>query len=422
MSDEPQNASPYYLLPGVGVVIDDQIDTVEGGDAIHNLVAQLEKHAIPLVKFKQLPDDETIEALSNVGFILLDWELFGRPEAESGEVGKVSLGEALEAENRKQIIAFLKKLKASCFSPVFIFSNLGTEYVRRVLKEEEVRQDPDPGAHIFVHAKVDLKTDNPAADDSPLLKRMSEWIASHPSLYVLSRWRRKMDDAQTSLFWDLFEASPGWPRALWNASKEDGDNPDYALADILMRSMKGEMEPLGLDENLVLGSGADADQAELRAILERTTMIPNTKLPPAQYGCGDMFRGVSNNFTYYRLNIRCDCDCIAHDGGNEDVQLYLIKARLVTEDELKSEDVFSITTGFQRPMNLAYVFPVDQGKCLAIRFQDFIPISVKKLHESGMERIGRLTSPHLTDIRHRYSNWLHREGFPKIPVLAVRAV
>jgi hypothetical protein len=421
MSDAPPKASAYHLLPGIGVVIDDQIDTKEDGDTINNLVAQLEKYAIPLVKYKQLPDDGTIAALSNVAFILLDWELFGRIETESGEVGKVSLGDALETENRKQIIAFLGKLKDSCFAPVFIFSNLGTEYVRGVLKEEGVRQDPDPSAHIFVHAKVDLRTANPASDESPLLRRMSEWIASHPSLYVLSRWRTKMDEAQTSLFWDLFEASPGWPRALWNASKQDGDNPDYALSDILMRSMKGEMEPLGLDEKLVLGFGADSDQAELRAILERTTVIPNDKLPPAQYGCGDIFRGESNGESYYRLNIRCDCDCVAHAGDNDEVQLYLLKASLVTEDHLKNDNVFSDATGFQRPMNLAYVFPVDHGKCLAIRFQDFIPIAVKKLHEQGMQRIGRLTSPHLTDVRHRYSNWLHREGFPKIPTLAVRA-
>jgi len=71
-------------------------------------------------------------------------------------------------------------------------------------------------------------------------------------------------------------------------------------------------------------------------------------------------------------------------------------------------------------MNRAFVFPVDGGKCLAIKFADLVPMSVKEIREKGIERIGRLTSPHLTDIRHRYSNWLHREGFPKIPTLAIK--
>jgi hypothetical protein len=179
------------------------------------------------------------------------------------------------------------------------------------------------------------------------------------------------------------------------------------------------MEPLGLSEELVIGSGvADAGQAELRAILERTTVIPNSRLPAGKYGCGDIFRGESDGNPYYRLNIRCDCDCIAR-GDENAVELYVLKAAIVPEERLKEEAIFSASTGFARPMNRAYVFPIDQGKCLAVHFADLIPITVKEIHDKGIQRIGRLTSPHLTDIRHRYSNWLHREGFPKIPVLAV---
>jgi hypothetical protein len=421
MSDDPPKASQYHLLPGIGVVIDDQMDADAGGDAIHNLVAQLEKYGIPLVKYKQLPDDKAVAALSNAAFILLDWELFGRPEAENGEAGRVSVGEALEAENRKQIIAFLKKLKTACFAPVFILSNQDTTYIKRVLDEEKILQDPSPGAHVFVEAKIGLKTSDPQ-HESPLLVKISKWIASHPSLYLIAQWRRKIDGAQTSLFWDLFEASPGWPKALWNASKDDGDDPDFALCEILIRSIKGQMEPLGLSEELVLGSSApDPGQSELRAILERTTVIPNSRLPVGKYGCGDILRGEADGNPYYRLNIRCDCDCIAR-GDQDAVELYVLKAAVVSEDRLKEESIFSADTGFARPMNRAYVFPVDQGKCLSVHFADLIPITVKEIRDKGLQRIGRLTSPHLTDIRHRYSNWLHREGFPKIPVLAVRSV
>lgn len=417
---DPQDI--YHLLPGIGVVIDDQIENPDGEDSIHNLVAQLEQHGVPLVKYSQLPPERSIQCLANIAFILLDWELLGRVESVDEESGLAVIpGSALEGENRKSVVDFLHALKSYCFAPVFLLSNLDTASIKRTLSDESLPQHPDRRAHIFVHSKSDLKTEGSVTEESPLLRTLSGWITSHPALYVIAYWRLRMNAAQTHLFWDLFAASPGWPRALWNASKDDGDNPDYALCEILMRSMKAEMEPLGLDENIVIGSDLpDADQSELRAILERTMVVPNNKLPQGQYACGDLFRRTFQGVASYRLNIRCDCDCIPHTGTPDDIELYLLKASIVSEEELHNDDVFSATSGFARPMHRAYIFPVDHGKCLAVKFTALITDSIKKIQDGGWERIGRLTSPHLTDIRHRYSNFLHREGFPKIPLLAVR--
>lgn len=418
MSDEPR-ANIYHLLPGVGVVIDDQVD--DDGDPVRNLIAQLEQHDVPLVKYKQIPSREAIRALTNVAFILLDWELISgpTPSENSGEMAVMG-GAALHDANRKSVIELIHALKASCFAPVFLFSNLDTTSIKQTLNDENLPQHPDPKAHIFVHAKADLRAE-PSANESPLLRKLSDWITAHPALYMIGRWHARMNAAQTHLFWDLFAASPGWPKALWNASKDDDDNPDYAVCEILMRSLKAEMEPLGLDEQLVLGAGLpDPTSAELRAILERTTIVPADKLPEGQYGCGDLFRGTAQNGTpFYRLNIRCDCDCIAHHGYAADVELYLLKASIVSEEQLQQVAVYSPDTGFARPMNRAYVFPVDQGRCLAVQFATLITKTVEEALQGGLQRIGRLTSPHLTDIRHRYSNFLHREGFPKIPPLAV---
>jgi hypothetical protein len=423
MNGDADRQDIYQLLPGVGVVIDDEIDDPQRQDAIHNLVAQLEGHGIPLVKYNALPSGETLRALANITFVLLDWELLGKPKTGSDDADlAVVSGAALEAENRKAVIGFLRSLRGCCFAPVFLFTNLDTESIKRTLTEEKLPQHPDPGAHIFVHAKADLKTSSSSGGESPLLRKLTDWITSHPALYVIGQWKRRLDAAQTHLFWDLFAASPGWPKALWNASKEDGDNPDFALCEILMRSMKAEMEPLGLDEKVIVGPDLpEATQAELRAILERTTIVPADKLPDGQYGCGDLFRGTSDGVTFYRLNIRCDCDCIAHSGSIDDVELYLLKAKEVPEKELHQDDqIFSAQNGFQRPMHRAYIFPVDGGKCLAVQFTTLITKTIKSISDSGWERVGRITSPHLTDIRHRFSNFLHREGFPKIPILAVR--
>src|SRR4051794_7811682 len=105
----------YHLLPGVGVAIDDQIDDPK--DPIQNLVAQLEQHGVPLVKYKHIPSPEAIKALTNVAFILLDWELIGgpTPSVKEGEVG-VLAGAALQDENRKSVVDLIRALKESCFA------------------------------------------------------------------------------------------------------------------------------------------------------------------------------------------------------------------------------------------------------------------------------------------------------------------
>jgi len=141
---------------------------------------------------------------------------------------------------------------------------------------------------------------------------------------------------------------------------------------------------------------------------------------PNQYGCGDLFRNQDADGALYRLNIRSDCDCIDRDGKPEKVVLYLLHGHVVPEVALSKPEIFSDTTGFIRPMHQAYVFPVDGGKCVSFSFRDIKRTTVADLKTAGADRIGRLTAPHVTDVRQRYSQWLQREGLPKVPPIAVR--
>lgn len=108
------------------------------------------------------------------------------------------------------------------------------------------------------------------------------------------------------------------------------------------------------------------------------------------------------------------------NGNNDNVMLYLLNGRVVDEEELCKDEVFNEQFGFSRPMNRAYLFPIDHGKCVAFNFCDIKKVKVRDLANEGSVRIGRVTAPHITDIRQRYSLWLQREGLPKVPAFSVR--
>lgn len=419
MSPAPANS----LLSGIGVVIDDMAKaSPEAGDPIADLLNQIKEAGIPHLVYERIPPETARAHFGSAAFILLDWELWKR-SASSGEGdGLPHGGPELERQGVEDNIAFLRSLREVCFAPVFIFSHLAPEGIESHLREADLLADPQERSFILVRNKADLKRPT-GASCHPLLDAVTAWIESNPSIYVLSRWKAAVAQSQTRLFWDFYDKDPTWPGVLWRAYAADNDSPEHALADVLLRNLRARMTPFSLDRGHVAPQAMpEPDPSALRAVLETAMVVPAGRLPEHQYGCGDVFRLTDVEGPLYRLNVRCDCDCVARDGRPERVLLYLLNGRVVPEPELAKQEYFDDKTGFARPMNEAYVFPMDDGRCIAFSFTDIKKMKVADLQKEGAERIGRLTAPHITDIRQRYSQWLQREGFPKVPALAVRGL
>jgi len=413
-------AAADSVLTGMGVVIDDHVYTeIPEKDEIFDLLAQIDEAHIPCVFYESLPPPEACRHFNNVAFILLDWELWRKP-AEELQLSGVTVGADLARQGVQANIDFLNGLKGSCFAPVFIFSYLDPDVIKKELCSAGLLEADDNHAFIMIRKKSDLKR---AADQTgqPLLSAVNAWIAGNPAIYLLSHWNDAVARSQNRLFWDFYDKDHTWPGVLWQTYDDDHDEPEHALADILLRNMRARMFPLSLDPKLVMtDSASPTNRNALRAVLETSIIVPSGQLLRDQSGCGDLFRNQDAEGALYRLNIRCDCDCIDRDGKPEKVVLYLLHGRVVPEGDFSKPDLFNDTTGFTRPMHRAYVFPVDGGKCVAFSFKDIKKMTVADLKTAGAERIGRLTAPHVTDVRQRYSQWLQREGLPKVPPVAVR--
>ena len=229
------------LSTGIAVIIDDQIDKV--GTNINNLVSQIEKNKMPCLKFKELPEDISVEHFWGISFLLLDWKLQADTLSDSVTEG-VIIPDELRKAAIKESIDFLKRLKQSCFIPVFIFTNEPVEPIIKALKDNDLYQEGKPN-YIFVKSKSDL------TGRTKLFKVIKDWILKTPSIYALATWDKAYSSAKIKLFYDFYNMSPNWPNILWQSFAADGVNMSLKLGEVITRNLHTRMVPFEFNDKIL---------------------------------------------------------------------------------------------------------------------------------------------------------------------------
>ena len=138
------------LFSGIAIIIDDKIKKGDSNDLILKIRDQLKKNHISILEYEDLPNNSEICNFKNISFILLDWELFDRPEPG------MPMDENIFFNNN---IKFLKLIKEVGFTPVFIFSNHSPEPIITKLSEEGLYNESSNN-YIFIKRKQDLFSDD----------------------------------------------------------------------------------------------------------------------------------------------------------------------------------------------------------------------------------------------------------------------
>ncbi len=393
------------LFTGISVVIDDEIG--KKGANINNLIDQIEKNNVPCVKFTEIPDDETIEHFKGISFLLLDWQLEKEIDTEIVVEG-VKTQQTKKTFDTKENIDFLKKLRETCFIPVFIFTNLSVDTVLAPLRKNGLYRD-DGHNYIFVKNKSELK------GKYRLFKEIEIWVNKRPSLYVLKTWEKVYQKAKKDLFYDFHDINPDWPKILWESFSDDGVNKSLQLGDLISKNLHTRMSPVEFADKSLEEKGGIVSRDELRKVIGGERFIKNSGLHDEAIGTGDFFKISSKIY----LNIRPDCDCIPdrkiQPSKLDDVELYLLrgsKLSLAKEQKDFNEDYGQ----FNEPHNQAMVFSMIDGKSYCFQFKDLIK---KTWSELKNNRIGRLLPPHIIRIQQKYALFLQRQGLPRTPELAV---
>lgn len=410
------------LFKGIAVVIDDEINDIVDNEfdkstsdkkiiPIHKILDQLDAEHIPYVKYCELPDDGVIENLQNVSFVLLDWKLCSQISQEDTEAG-VRMPAGKESENDSTNIEFLKKLQETCFCPIFIFSNENIDSIILKLKQGRVYKKGSCN-NILVKSKSCF------ADKDTLFNALDEWLKTVAPIYLLKEWDVAYQKSKSNLFIDFQNRSSNWTKILWKTHEGDGVNPCLELSDLISRSITTQMTPLPLESSIFQNCEDRVNPNELLQCLERQCFVQEKYLDKDSPEVGDVFK-INND---YYVNIRPSCDLIPRPScdlipGSRDktssdtVELYLLKPTTIKRNAA-IHDFYNETTGTFNEGNIhCIIFPVCDGHLFHFKFKD---LEQKKWKDLKAYRVGRLLPPFITKLQMKYSYYLQRQGFPKIP-------
>ena len=375
------------LFSGIGVVIDEKIDEeTRTPNGIQKIIASLKENHIPLLEYKELPD-ELIKQFHSISFLILDWNLSGTD----------IIPEATINDN----IAFLKELRNVCYVPVFIFSDENIHDIEIALETHNINIAKDP---IFIKKKNEVDTTD------KLFAEITDWLKKTPPAYLLKEWEKVNREAKTEMIWSLTDAHPAWPQILKENIDNDGGDKDYDLLNLLQNNLSYRINPIKLDDDILSQETiGEITKEDLRNILESERFVPNNRLPKHPFA-GDIYKIDDNYF----INIRPDCDII-----REKKDLYLLKGTIIDEKKInkrRSSDYISFVQGeFIEKKNCSYVAFI-LGKVMRFNYRK---LDIKRWTNIKEKRLGRLLPPYINKIQQQYAAYLQRQGLPSIPNEAI---
>ena len=389
------------LMTGIGVVIDDALESSgvgEGGgsDLIFEILQRLEREwNLPFYESKELPSERSWpNLLQAASFILLDWKLWPTGASQ------------LEEEGIRQNTRFLKEARDH-FVPVFIFTNESLEDVENKLPESVYRKESPERNFIFLRRKEDM-----IVDDSLDFAAIKDWIRGNASVYALKTWEETFYSAKKELFGAMYARSPAWPGVFWQAYKDDSVDPSSSLTQLINDSLRGRIRTNAFEDEVLAAADAEIPKEDLQALIAETSFRRENTLPEDEIRCGDLFRQPKGKFL---LNLRPDCDCIPRNGSADEVKLYCVEGKGMSDADLGKQ--FQREQGnFSERVWESVAFAIYDGKSL--RF-DFRRLRLAEFSELRDQRIGRLLHPYLTRIQQRYALYQQRQALPRIPGAAV---
>lgn len=407
------------LLSGIAIIIDDKIKKEDSQDLILKIRDQLKKNHISILEYEDLPANSEIQNFKNISFILLDWELFERPEPG------MPMDETPFINNN---IEFLKEINTVSFTPIFIFSNQSPDSIIRKLSDEGIYNEGSNN-YIFIKQKQDLLSDT---DDNLLFTEIENWLKETPSMYVLKEWEYSLNKTKRDLFWSFYGINHNWPSILQKTFTDDGSDVNYELGNFIYKNITARTEPITFDDAILNQEDDNISKEDIRKVLEAERFIKESALPKGPF-TGDLFEDEvdvdgSKEKRYY-LNIRPECDIARQNNP----KLYCLECRILDEQRINSgnDDQIIFNDGnLIEKSNNVYIAFIDDGKIIEVRFRNLKILKWKEKlkDENGNEidkmfketRIGRLLPPYITKVQQRYSFYLQRQGLPAIPEKAIK--
>lgn len=380
------------LFSGVGVVIDDKVFArdEQNPDHIISIVDQLENtYHFPLVKYSDLPSNESLEMMGNISFLLLDWEFDTREEI-LGESGlDVSVGNRFKDLNEKRVIEIVKEVSHNSLVPIFLFSNQARDTIIKAFDKAKV---DTAKSQIYVESKSVL------VDEGQLLAKIGLWVDAHSGVYVAKSWDNAFNTAKNQFFATMCNNTSHWPKAIFDTAIEDHVDAGEELTQSVSQNILSRMLPLDISQEQIDKDTDTPDKDEVLGIMQGQFFMEkkcDTSIVGDFYKCKDK----------YFLNIRPTCDCVGREANSGLV--YLLECSKMSGGQIKAYQGHLM----EFP-DCAIVGPLYNGKYYRVRFKELYVVQETECRD---KKVGRVLPPIITHIAERYGLYIQRQALPRLP-------
>jgi hypothetical protein len=386
----------WELNKGFAVVIDDNVNNSESADSIREIVDKIRDAGIPVCTYENVNDARKyINNFHQLNFLLLDWMFYENTEM-------LSIPPEVKRLNTENNINFINEFRKISFAPVLIFSNDAKKDILDEIRKvsPDLIRDDEHQNFILIKSKTDVQKDD------RLFRIVQEWIENNPAIYALKTWDNAFLKAKNDMFWDLFLRSPSWPRILWKTFETDSVDEGPNIVEMMQRIIAGRINHDIFDEKMMMGDPKMIDNpADVVKVLLGAMYFESDKLLETDVQPGDVFKEGDDQFF---INIRPICDTVVKRGF--DGELYLLKGKVATEDDLKQN--YHTKYGFMEHANCSIVFGIDDKKFYKFTYKKIFKKQFKEIKD---KRTKRLLPPYITSIQQKYAAYTSRVGHPRFP-------
>lgn len=379
------------FLSSTALVIDDEI--VDEKSTISGIVSKLEEQGTLFIKRKKLL--ESIDSISNIAFIVLDWDLM-KEEKEAIPEG-VTLGATLIEDQKNKIRDFIKSVIERYFIPIFIFTQENIKSIMAYLESEAVIKEAISKNRIYISSKSNLQ-------DEQVMSSLNEWLNNSVTVYTYKIMEEAIETAKHRFFNEMYKCDINWPCHVYQTLKRDDPadiNSDFQ--EFLMTSYTSTIEPIEFN-HAGFDRAVDLDEAEMLKIYSKIKFFAyreDWKIGPHT---GDLYRSNNGTGNEFYINVSASCDM-------RGACYYFIRGKVVEDPEdkvclyivQKIMDRKAICFDFR---NVKLMKPQQNYNLLCLG---------DKRNPQNYKRVGRLLSPYIDALQDKFSHYIVRTGVLRDP-------
>lgn len=387
------NEKLQNFLSSTALVIDDEI--VDEASTISGIISELERRGTLFIKRRELL--EHLDSISNIAFLILDWDLVKTEEKAKLPEG-VFLGEALLNDQKEKVRNFVKSVISRYFIPIFIFTRENVETIKSYLSDEETIKEAIDKNRIFISNKSSLENEK-------VITTLNDWLNNSMAVYTYKILEESIENAKHRFFNEMYACHPNWPCHVYQTLKND--NPADINADFqefLMSSYTSTIDPIEFNHD-GFDQYVDLDDTEILKIYSKIKFFyykDEWKIGPHP---GDIYKIDDNDDgNEFYINVSASCDM---RGG----QYYFIRGK-TTEDFEEKICLYIIRKIMDKQ---AVCFDFRNTKIIKPK-QNYNLISLgEKKNLKNYKRIGRLLSPYIDVLQDKFSQYITRTGVLRDP-------